>query len=135
MVSGGSWPCRWFSEEGSEAYADSCEQDRSSIVKGEALRQAVENPPEETLVLAGHLAVHAPARLVGRDGVVLHPSAAGEAVEVDARVCGLVHCAHVEAGRVGKRGERRFRGKSGASRAQEREEKQMRPGAHQILAR
>ena len=35
MVSRGSRPRRWFSEEGGEAYADSCEQDRSSLVKGE----------------------------------------------------------------------------------------------------
>src|SRR5882762_2294465 len=48
---------------------------------GGALRQAVENSPEETLVLARELAVHAPARFVGRNGVVLHPSAAGEPVE------------------------------------------------------
>src|SRR5205823_11032105 len=49
-----------------------------------ALRQAVENSPEKLLVLALELAVDAPARLVGRDGVVLHPSVAGEPVEVDA---------------------------------------------------
>ena len=102
---------------------------------GAALRQDIENSPEETLVLARELAVYAPARLVGRDRVVPDPSAAGVAVEVDAGIGRLVHRAHVEAGRVGKRGERRLRRESGAGRAQEREEKPMRPGVHQILAR
>src|SRR5713226_2541332 len=73
---------------------------------GSDLRQAVENSPEETLIIVGELAVHAPARLVGRNGVVPDPSPAGELVEVDAGIRRLVHCARVEAGCVGERGQR-----------------------------
>src|SRR5271157_1592571 len=36
----------------------------------------LQNAPKELLVLVGEFGVHAPARLVGRDGVVLHPTAA-----------------------------------------------------------
>src|SRR5258706_15235300 len=67
---------------------------------GGALRQAVENSPEETLVLPGELAVYAPARLVGRDGVGPYSSAAGKLVEVDAGIRRLVH--RSEERRVGK---------------------------------
>ena len=37
-----------------------------------------------------------------RDGIVLHPSAAGVGVEVDAGIDGAVHVGQVEAGRVGQ---------------------------------
>src|SRR5258706_6347275 len=88
---------RGFVRAGGEIVADFLLRKASA---GSHLRQGVENSPEETLVLPGELAVYAPARLVGRDGVVPYPSAAGELVEVDAGNRRLVH--RSEERRVGK---------------------------------
>jgi hypothetical protein len=66
--------------------------------------QLVEHAPQEALVVLRQLAVHRPARLVGRDRVVLHPAAAGVLVKVFARIGGLVHRAHIQARGVRERG-------------------------------
>src|SRR5271167_1988448 len=46
------------------------------------------------------LAVNAPRDLVGRNGVLLLPAAAGVRVEIDARIDGTVHGGDVETRRV-----------------------------------
>jgi hypothetical protein len=78
-----------------------------------ALRQVLEDAPQVATVFLRQLAVHRPARLVGRDRVVLHPAAAGVLVEVDAGVGAAVHRADVQAGRVGEGSGRTFRGRGG----------------------
>ena len=47
--------------------------------------------------------IHVPARLVGRDGIVLDPRSAGIAVEVGAGIDRAVHRGKVQAGAVGQR--------------------------------
>src|SRR6185369_1171445 len=73
------------------------------VSAGRLLREVVEDTPEETLIVLIQLAVNAPSGLVGGDRIVLHPSAAGVLVEVDAGVCRLVHRVHIEARGVWER--------------------------------
>ena len=61
----------------------------------------LEDAPEEVLVVVGELAVDAPGGLVGGDGVVLLPAAAGVLVEVVAGVDGAVEAGEIERGGVG----------------------------------
>ncbi len=63
----------------------------------------LQDAPEELLVVVGELGVDAPGGLIGGDGVVLLPAAAGELVEVDAGVDGAVEVGDVERGGVGHR--------------------------------
>ena len=65
-----------------------------------AFGQVFEDAPQVAAVVQRQLAVDGPARLVGRDRVVLHPAAAGVLVEVDAGIGVAVHRVHVQAGRV-----------------------------------
>ena len=81
----------------------------------------LEDAPEELLVLVGELAVDAPGGLVGGDGVVLLPAAAGELVEVDAGVDGAVEVGEVERGRVGHRLQRLLGGGLGDAAAVSRD--------------
>ena len=54
------------------------------------------------LVVGMQLAVHAPARFVGRNGIVLLPAAAGIGIEILAGIDGTVHRCNIEARRVGQ---------------------------------
>src|SRR5205814_1223026 len=60
------------------------------------LRCILEDAPEELSVLFAQLSVDAPRRLIGRNRIVLHPSAADVLIEVVARICSQVHRRHVE---------------------------------------
>ena len=75
---------------------------------GLSLCEIVEDAPEELIVVIGQLAVDAPTGLIGGDGIVLHPAAATELVEVHAGVGRAVEGWQVEAGRVGQGRERGF---------------------------
>ena len=56
--------------------------------------------PLDELVLFLQLAINAPAALIGRQGVVLDPAAAGELVEIRARIGGPIQRIEVEGGGV-----------------------------------
>jgi hypothetical protein len=60
----------------------------SSAVGAEA---PASRPPQVLLVVVVELAVDAPPRLIGRNGILPHPAAAGIGIEIDAGIDRPVH--------------------------------------------
>ena len=97
---------RRFVHAGGEEVADLLLYRRPS---GTALGRFLEDSPEELLVLVGQLAVDAPARLIGRNGVPLHPAAAAELVELHAGIGRSIQRGQIQARRIGQSAQRSFR--------------------------
>ncbi len=94
--------------------------DRAGLVR--ARRRGFEDAPERLLVELLELVEAAPARLVGRHGIVLLPRAESVARKVGARIGARVHVVHAEAGRDGPGGfgrEERQAGERGQGRGGE----------------
>ena len=105
------------------------------VAAGGLFGKLVENSPKELLIVLIKLAVDAPARLVGGDGIVLHPSTAGVLVEIDARIGGFIHGGDVEPWCVREGSERFFglrRSGHGGAASKEDEEQSFHGSLHRI---
>jgi hypothetical protein len=74
-----------------------------SVALGRILRGLFEETVEEAEIVLIELAIDRPGGLVGRDGIVFLPAAAGVLVEIHAGIGELVHRFETEAGRVRQR--------------------------------